>query len=41
MWEYSSYALFVVLIIGGLRYVMSGLEPEVPPTKRPDLQQNP
>jgi hypothetical protein len=41
MWDYLSYALFVVLIIGGLRYVMSGLEPEEPPTKRTDMQQNP
>ena len=40
MWDFLLYALFVVLVIGCLRYVVSAFETEELQTKRPDIAQN-
>jgi hypothetical protein len=40
MWDYLLYALFVVFVIGCLRYVSSAFETEELQTKRPDIEQN-
>lgn len=39
MGEFLAYALFLVLIVAALRYVMAGIEPDVPAAKRPDPEQ--
>jgi hypothetical protein len=38
-WDYLAYALFVVVMVACLRYVMNGLEPEKPRPKRPPAGQ--
>ena len=40
MWDYLLYALFLALLIGCLRYVVSAFETEEMQTKRPDIDQN-
>jgi hypothetical protein len=39
MGEYLAYGLFIILMVGGLRYVMSGIGPDVPTGKRSEPEE--